>query len=576
MRNRARLSALGCVLAAAMFGGAAVAQAIQAAPSSSSSSALVTPKIPGDPVARLIQQRLAGDGETSRVTTTSTDVGWGSIDPDVAEADFYARRRDLPAWSDAENTRQLLASLRAMALDGLDPGDYHVEELAKAAASMQASSASPAQRADFDLAATHAYITALLQLRRGKVNPGLLDKQWNFNPATSDPTHALAPIIDLVNTHRVAQAFAQARPQNVIYEKLRTGLAELRAVEKSGGWPIIPAGAPLKPDAVDPRVASLRGRLMAAGYLDHSSSGLSTEDAYDDALQAAVKRFQTEQYLPADGIVGNATLAVLNVPLAARIDQVRVNLERARWLLHALHGTFVVVDIAGYKVSYYRDGQRLWRSRVQVGKPFRSTPIFQAQISYITFNPTWTVPPTILVKDILPKVRKNPGYLAAHRIRVLNAKGEVIAASSVDWSAPRGITLRQDAGPDNSLGRVVIRFPNPYAVYLHDTPHKNLFSSDQRATSSGCIRVENPLQLVQLLFNDPVKWSAAAIDAKLQTTTTENVSLPTRVPLLLAYWTVDLTDDGRVTFKSDVYGRDAALLRALDSPLPTLPDRYIR
>lgn len=178
------------------------------------------------------------------------------------------------------------------------------------------------------------------------------------------------------------------------------------------------------------------------------------------------------------------------------------------------------------------------------------------------------MPPTILAKDILPKIRKNPDYLAANRIRVLNAKGQVIPASSVNWNAPRGIMLRQDSGPDNSLGRVVIRFPNPFAVYLHDTPHKNLFRSDQRATSSGCIRVENPLQLVQLLFNDPVKWSAAAIDAKLQTTTTENVSLPTKVPLLLAYWTVDLTDDGRMTFKSDVYGRDAALLSALAAPGP--------
>jgi murein L,D-transpeptidase YcbB/YkuD len=314
---------------------------------------------------------------------------------------------------------------------------------------------------------------------------------------------------------------------------------------------------------VDPRVEVLRARLIAGGYLDAS---LASGSSYDEPLEAAVKRFQTEQYLPVDGTAGKTTLAALNVSITARIDQVRVNLERARWLLHAMQGTFVVVDIAGYKVSYYRDGQRLWRSRVQVGKPFRSTPIFQAQITYITFNPTWTVPPTILAKDILPKIRKDSGYLAANRIRVLNAKGEVISASSVDWRSPRGIMLRQDSGPDNSLGRVVIRFPNPYAVYLHDTPHKDLFSSEQRATSSGCIRVENPLQLVQLLFNDPVKWSATAIAAKLQTTATENVTLPTKVPLLLAYWTVDLTDDGRVTFKTDVYGHDAALLKALNTP----------
>jgi len=435
---------------------------------------------------------------------------------------------------------------------------------------LQASSPTPAQRADFDLAATHAYITALLQLRRGKVDPSRLDAQWNFDPATIDPQQDLDLIIDAVDTHRVTQAFQQAPPQNIIYGKLRDGLARLREIQDEGGWPAIAAGPTLVRGMLDKRVLSLRTRLIGGGYLDAS---LASGDRYDDALQAAVKHFQTEQYLPVDGNVSKATLNALNVPITARIDQVRVNLERARWLLHALQGTFVVVDIAGYKVSYYRDGQRLWQSRVQVGKPFRSTPIFQAQITYITFNPTWTVPPTILAKDILPKIRKSPGYLAANRIRVLNAKGEYIPASSVDWRSPRGITLRQDSGPDNSLGRVVIRFPNPYAVYLHDTPHKDLFSSEQRATSSGCIRVENPLELVRLLFNDPVKWSAAAIAEKLQTTTTENVTLPTKVPLLLAYWTVDLTNDGRVTFKSDVYGHDAALLQALNAPVPAVTGR---
>lgn len=560
MPSRALLRAVCCVLASAGIGDVTAAPTAQTSPA----GAAVSP-MPGDPVAMLIRQYLAGAGAAAPAKPSSSAVAVRPIDPAVAEADFYAQRDYAPAWADPDNARQLIASLRATALDGLYPADYHVDELASGEAALQASPAAPEQRARFDIAATHAYISALLQLRRGKVDPKQLDMQWNFDPATIDPKQDLALIEDAVNTHRVSQAFRQAPPQNVIYGRLRDGLAKLRVIQKSGGWPVMAAGATLKPGRQDPRVAALRARLVAGDYLDPS---LAAGDTYDSALQAAVKQFQTEQYLPVDGNIGKATLAALNVPVAARIDQVRVNLERARWLLHALQGTFVVVDIAGYKVSYYRDGQRLWRSRVQVGKPFRSTPIFQAQITSITFNPTWTVPPTILTKDILPKIRKTPGYLAANRIRVLNARGDVISASSVDWKSPRGITLRQDSGPDNSLGRVVIRFPNPYAVYLHDTPHKDLFSSEQRATSSGCIRVENPLQLVQLLFDDPVKWSASAIAAKLQTTTTENVTLPTRVPLLLAYWTVDLTDDGRITFKTDVYGHDAALLQALDAAVP--------
>jgi murein L,D-transpeptidase YcbB/YkuD len=176
------------------------------------------------------------------------------------------------------------------------------------------------------------------------------------------------------------------------------------------------------------------------------------------------------------------------------------------------------------------------------------------------------VPPTILVKDILPKILKDPHYLDANLIRAIDRQGTVVDPSTIDWHNPRGITLRQDAGPDNSLGQVVIRFPNDYSIYLHDTPHRDLFAQSRRATSSGCIRVENPLQLVELLFNDPVHWNSAAIQAQLATGKTENITLPVKVPVLLAYWTVDLSNDGRVTFKPDVYGHDLAVLRALNLP----------
>ncbi|WP_248914046.1 L,D-transpeptidase family protein [Pseudomonas moorei] len=483
--------------------------------------------------------------------------------------DFYSHRNYRAAWMDGRDVAQLLKSLNDTKIDGLVPQDFRIAELEQARLALQATAPTPAQSAAFDLAATRTYITALLQLRRGKVDPSRLDFHWNFDPVGVDPREDMNSFFAALDAHDIARAFALAPPQETVYRNMRESLAQLRKVRDAGGWPKVAEGQSLKPGMDGVAVAQLRARLVAAGYLAPTKG---KRNDYDDSVIAAVKKYQAEQYLGADGVAGKTTLEALNVPVEARIDQVRVNMERARWLLYKLKGTFVVVDIAGYKVALYRDGQPIWRSRVQVGKPFRSTPVFQSEITYVTFNPTWTVPPTILVQDMLPKIQQNPGYLAANRIRVFDRQGNVLDPSTVDWSNAKGLTLRQDAGPENSLGQVVIRFPNDYAIYLHDTPHRELFAKSVRATSSGCIRVENPLQLVELLFNDPVRWNSEGIQKQLANGRTENIKLPVKVPLLLAYWTVDLSKDGRVTFKPDVYGYDSPVLRELNLPtkLPAL------
>jgi murein L,D-transpeptidase YcbB/YkuD len=479
--------------------------------------------------------------------------------------DFYTHRAYRAAWANDSDVEQLIASLNATDADGLNPADFRIDELVRSRAAMQTTPVTPEQQAAFDLATTHTFITALLQLRRGKVDPSRLDIHWNFDANGVDPREDVNAFFAALDEHDVAKAFALAPPQEAVYAGLRQALAQLRSVRDRGGWPKVTVDHSLKPGMDEPAVAQLRARLVAAGFLDPR---LLHGTRYDAAVTAAVKKYQDEQYLGADGMVGANTLAALNVPVEARIDQVRVNMERARWLLYKLQGTFVIVDIAGYKVAMYRDGQPIWRSRVQVGKAARNTPIFQAQISYITFNPTWTVPPTILKEDVLPKIQSNPGYLAANRMRVIDREGNEVDPATVDWTHPRGLSLRQDAGRDSSLGQVVIRFPNDYAIYLHDTPHRELFARTVRATSSGCIRVENPLQLVELLFNDPVKWNSDGIQKQLANGRTENIRLPVKVPVLLAYWTVDLGNDGRVSFKPDVYGYDAPVLRALNRPSP--------
>ncbi len=510
------------------------------------------PGQPLGPVAEQIRDRV----EQSRAAQAVAASGRPAGDTVV---EFYEHHQFAPAWTRPDDLDQLLTALRDMAGDGLDPEDYALSELQRRRAVLDDPQATPQQRAEFDLLATDACLTALLHLYRGKVDPATLDTHWNFDPRQLDQARGLQAVRDALAQGTVGTLFARARPQDPLYAQLRAALARLRTVAAAGGWPLLAPGPTLKPGSHDPRVPTLRRRLRLAGYPTDEEPG----DLYDPALEAAVKQFQRDQYLVVDGYLGKATLAALNVPVEARIGQLRANLERARWMLHRRQGRFVVVDIAGYQVIYYKDGKPVWRSRVQVGKPYRSTPVFKSEITYLTLNPTWTVPPTILRNDILPKVRRNLGYLAANRIRVLDAQGRELAPASVNWADPRGIVLRQDAGPGNSLGQLVIRFPNPYAVYLHDTPHQRLFAGEQRTYSSGCIRVERPRELAELLLDDPVAWNRGEIDRAIDTRKTQTVMLREPVPLLLAYWTMDLHEDGRVGFRPDVYRRDSPLLAAL-------------
>jgi murein L,D-transpeptidase YcbB/YkuD len=386
------------------------------------------------------------------------------------------------------------------------------------------------------------------------------------------------------------------RPTHAWYALGRERLRQYRRIAAAGGWPQVPAGPTLKLGMSDTRVEVLRKRLAVTGDLPAASAtpaaesvGASTpadagpaspaSQVYDAELQAGILRFQSRHALGTDGNLGPATLAALNVPVEARIDQIRLNLERGRWVLHEIKGEFVLVDVAGFYVSYFRDDKPVWTSKVVVGKPYRETPIFKSEITYVVFNPTWTIPPGILAKDKLPIIKRDPGYLTRSKIRVIDSRGREVSPYSVDWSRYNGANipyqLRQDPGPDNALGLVKIMFPNPYLVYLHDSPAKTLYAEDERAFSSGCIRVQKPFELAELVLNDRERWNQTSIQAVIQSGKTQTVNLQTPVPVLILYWTAEPTPDGQIIFRSDVYGRDPPLLRALDSdfrlPPPVTP-----
>jgi L,D-transpeptidase YcbB len=497
-------------------------------------------------------------------------------------ARYYESQQFRSQWRDPARLSQLVDAILELVNDGLDPNDYHFEALDAYRAELRAAKQLPdGEQAALEILATDAMMLGLYHLYLGKVDPEKLSSQWNFASRPVSVERGFEALTKALASGQIRQTFERARPQHVWYQRGRERLKEYRALAAVGGWPTIPDGPTIKPGMSDPRVPVLRARLqftrdLPAGVatppaptaVDAASVPPAT-DLYDAELEAAVKHFQERHGLAADGAVGPATRAAMNVPVAARIDQIRINLERARWVMHEIKGEFVLVDVAGFDVAYFRNDEPIWTSKVIVGRPYRETPIFRSEISYVVINPTWTIPPGILVKDKLPILKRDPGYLGRNNIRVLDSKGREVNPHSVNWSqygASRlpPYQLRQDPGEDNALGLVKIMFPNPYLVYLHDTPSKSLFDQDQRTFSSGCIRVQKAFELAELVLNDPARWNQETLAAAVATKKMQTVNLSQPVPVLLLYWTAQPLPNGQVMFRNDVYGRDPPTLAALN------------
>jgi murein L,D-transpeptidase YcbB/YkuD len=361
----------------------------------------------------------------------------------------------------------------------------------------------------------------------------------------------------------IASMFSGVAPQFAPYHRLKSGLAAYRQIGAAGGWPPVPAGPVLKPGERDRRVVDLRARLAVTDGL--VSDPDDDPELLDDAVEEAVKRFQGRHGLDEDGKVGPKTVEALNVPVEARIDQIRVNLERERWIFRDIPNDFIVADIAGFRLHLYRDRTPVWTTRIQVGKPYHATPVFKGEMTYLVLNPTWTVPPGILRNETLPAIRQDADYLTRQNMSVIRSDGSVVDPATVDFSGSFPYGIRQEPGPSNALGRVKFIFPNPYFVYFHDTPSKGLFGRSARAFSHGCIRTEDPLRLAELLLVDQ-GWDRARIDGVVASEKMTTVTLDEPMTVFLLYWTADVWEDGTIAFREDIYNRDAKIIEGLSEP----------
>jgi len=494
-------------------------------------------------------------------------IGAGSAAARSMVASLYERRGFAALWTDPRRTRSLLAAIEGSRSHGLDPSDYHLDLLVRTRAAER--DRAPAER---EVLLTDAFMRLAYHLYFGKADPRALHSRWNF-PRSLDGLDPEAALASLIEAPDPGAALEELAPRLPMYRDLRQALGQLRALERQGGWPPVASGPKLELGSTGRRVAQLRDRLRASGDLQAQSAGA---DRFDASLEAAVKHFQARHGLEADGVVGPATLAALNVSINQRIDQVRANLERLRWVARELSGDYLLVDIAGFRAQLWLDDMPAWSARVVVGRTYRKTPEFRATMKYLVLNPEWNVPPTILREDVLPKVVRSPVYLEQHDMRVLDSGGRAVDPRSLDWAIyrerPRGFPYQivQAAGASNPLGRIKFMFPNEFSVYLHDTPSRALFEKTVRAFSSGCIRTERPLELARLLLDDSEHWSEPQLLEAIATGNTLTVPVRRNVPVLLLYFTA-VADGDKVQFRPDLYRRDAPIIQALAAPFRFAP-----
>ncbi|KJS10097.1 MAG: amidase [Hoeflea sp. BRH_c9] len=322
-----------------------------------------------------------------------------------------------------------------------------------------------------------------------------------------------------------------------------------------GGWPMVPATKKLRMGVSDPDVRMLRQRLIASGDLD-PSAGLSNE--FDSYVDGAVKKFQARHGLPPDGVLGSYSYQALNVSAEVRLGQLETNLVRLRSMSGFLGDRYVMVNIPAAQIEAVENGSVVLRHTAIVGKIDRQTPILNSQIHEIILNPYWTSPRSIIEKDIVPLMRKDPTYLARNNIRLFDGQGNEIQPEMVDWNAEKApdLMFRQDPGKGNAMSSTKINFNNPHAVYMHDTPQQGVFNQLMRFESSGCVRVQNVRDLNTWLLRDTPGWDRQSMEATIASRENTVIELTTPVPVYFTYFTAWASQDGVVQFRDDVYQRD--------------------
>ena len=478
---------------------------------------------------------------------------------------IYKENNNKSFWNDTAKCNRIIQLLKNANYDGLLPKDYGIPALDSM---YKKCFLKKGRRSDtlywrLELEVTKNYLHFLKHVRFGKTNPEDIFDDWDYKKDGHLP-HTPSEYSKLLGRHPDS-VLSEFRPQYPMYKILRDVLYRLDSIKHNPHyeWDLIPyIGKDLKLGDTASVIIKIKHRLLSVGI----GSQDSITSLFDEELLATLSYFQQHVGLTANGKIDKATINKLNFTVQEIEDVVRVNMERCRWLAKGvLPNYYIIVNIADFNLRIYKDEKQVYKTKVVVGSTNKETPIFHSKMTTIEFNPHWTVPISISGNEILPKLKSDPEYLSRNNMELLRGDSAVHVTDFSSYSKNNfPFVVRQRPGGDNSLGRVKFLFPNPYSVYLHDTPSKSLFEKDIRAFSHGCVRIYKPLDLAAFLLAEQ-GITPKNINEIVESGKNTVVGLKTRIPIFITYWTCFTDDKNQVFFFKDIYGRDKKIIKELNN-----------
>ncbi len=469
--------------------------------------------------------------------------------------EFYKASGYRTVWQSKQKRKFILKQLLDSEDEGLHPDDYKANQLQKY--EREITLLNDKEIVNYDILLTRNLQKYISHLTSGRLNHREVCPDWDLKENKIDINKTIA---DFFKSDSLEYKIEQLKPSHIVYKRLKKALSIINALPKDD-FTRIETTNKITPKDTNSLLIDIKKRLIYWKDL-HPKDSLSP--VYDAETIEAVKKFQIRHGLSADGVIGKGTIQSLNFSKSQRKEQILANLERWKWFPREMGNEYVIINIPDYKLTLVKDKDTMRTHKVIVGRAKRKTPILSSKLTNVIFNPTWTVPPTILKEDVIPAILKNRNYLAETNIKLYDRDGNVIPASNWNLSNAKSYRYVQSPGIFNSLGMVKLTFPNRFSVYLHDTNHRDFFTKSNRSLSSGCVRVDNPLELTEYLLDDTTHWNLEKITKTLQSEKTKQINIKKEVFIHILYWTA-WSEKNKLIFRDDIYELDAGLHEKLGS-----------